>query len=1230
MKYGELIQFDPIETVIQIRDAEEATKAKKLVQTYVMSDDMAEMIRDKILSQLSLDEVIDNKGVLLVGNYGTGKSHLMSVISSIAYDKSLIQDLRNAKFAEYIQPIAGRFEVLRIEIGAVKTPLRDIIVQELERDLKNRGIEFQFPSSYSITGNKEAFASMMEKFEEKYGEKGYLLVIDELLDYLKSRTQMDLMLDLGFLREMGEFIKNSRFRLICGVQESLFDNPAFSFVASTLLKVKDRFEQAMIRREDIAYVVSERILKKTPEQKAMIREHLQKFCKFYSNMSERLEEFVSLFPIHPSYIETFQRVYLAEKREVLKTISSTVKELIDQEVPDHEPGIKSFDTYWKYIKENMAKKAEPEIKEVLSKSGVLEDIVNRSFPKPTYKPMALQIIYALSVHRLTTGSLDVKAGLTAQNLKDDLCLYIAHIPVPDADFLLNTVQTVLKEIMKTVSGQFIEYNKDNEQYYLDLKKDIDYDAKIDQKAEVLHDSQLNVYFYSVLYELLDWQIPEYVPGHKIYEYELNWDEKNIFRFGYLFMGQSNERPTAQPPRDFYVYFLPPYGPLTAEDEKKDDEVFFQFSGDDLFKETLKRFAAAKEMEMLAAQSDTKKVYQSKADVHKASLMKWFYNKKLICFSVIYKGVRRQITEVLHGRRLQDLTFKELVDAAASACLSEAFQKLYPHYPKFLVRITSKNRADMLRRGLETLAGRQTRDGVSILETFGLITNGKVKPENSKYAAYFMKLLDNLPSHRVINASDLIENPYEDVFYDKAFKLDVEWVVLILASLVHSGHATLTADNGVCYDATNLDALARENLSVLYQFKHIGKPKSPAMAELKRLFAVLDLPEGLIVNPNQWEDAVQQLLSKAKSLFDRAVRAYNSLNNRLVLWGELLIPENMIDTYKKDIQTLHQLWEALSNRFNTPAKLRHFDYTSDQLDRLESGLKILNTVERYEEMRNLCSSLIDYVEKIELLSLDNSIIERIHQAKEKFFEIRDSLRDNEDVQVIILCQPLKKELENIKESYISWYMEQHSKYRLSINESKRKGAIQEGVHLRNLNKLSEIQGILSIGKLNELKKELSEMKTCYELTPDKLRHHYICPDCHFKPGGNEKPVKGRLDVLEDHIERLLHEWTGAILASVEDPIVRQDIALLDLDLQEQIERLIRDRKLPEIVNTSFVKAVNTLLQGLDKIEVDAQDLFQEMAAWGPCTPSDLKSKFETLMNRWLSGKDQNKVRIIIKL
>lgn len=98
--------------------------------------------------------------------------------------------------------------------------------------------------------------------------------------------------------------------------------------------------------------------------------------------------------------------------------------------------------------------------------------------------MAMQIIYALSVHRLTTNGLDVQFGMTAENLKDDLCLYL-RMPEQDADFLLSLVKTTLRNIMTTVSGQFIIFNDANSQYYIDVDKVVDYDEKSSRRQRFL-------------------------------------------------------------------------------------------------------------------------------------------------------------------------------------------------------------------------------------------------------------------------------------------------------------------------------------------------------------------------------------------------------------------------------------------------------------------------------------------------------------------------------------------------------------------------------------------------------------------------------------------------------------------------------------------------------------------------------------------------------------------------
>ena len=179
MKYRDLIQFDPIESVIVLRSADDRKKAEELVKSYVMSDNMAELISAKILSQLQLENVVDNKGILLVGNYGTGNSHLMSVVSAVASDENMLALAQNERFRQEAAVIAGKFEVLRIEIGSTTMSLRNIIVSNIEQDLKRRGITFKIPDVSTITNNKDSLMDMMAAFAEKYGdERGYLVVVD--------------------------------------------------------------------------------------------------------------------------------------------------------------------------------------------------------------------------------------------------------------------------------------------------------------------------------------------------------------------------------------------------------------------------------------------------------------------------------------------------------------------------------------------------------------------------------------------------------------------------------------------------------------------------------------------------------------------------------------------------------------------------------------------------------------------------------------------------------------------------------------------------------------------------------------------------------------------------------------------------------------------------------------------------------------------------------------------
>ena len=61
MKYGDLIQFEPIESVVQLQDADETTAARQLVETYVISEEMAEKLVHRAATTIDLSAMIEEK-----------------------------------------------------------------------------------------------------------------------------------------------------------------------------------------------------------------------------------------------------------------------------------------------------------------------------------------------------------------------------------------------------------------------------------------------------------------------------------------------------------------------------------------------------------------------------------------------------------------------------------------------------------------------------------------------------------------------------------------------------------------------------------------------------------------------------------------------------------------------------------------------------------------------------------------------------------------------------------------------------------------------------------------------------------------------------------------------------------------------------------------------------------------------------------------------------------------
>ena len=622
----------------------------------------------------------------------------------------------------------------------------------------------------------------------------------------------------------------------------------------------------------------------------------------------------------------------------------------------------------------------------------------------------------------------------------------------------------------------------------------------------------------------------------------------------------------------------------------------------------------------------KDAYLNKAGVIRKKLIRFLNENKNTCFDVVYKRGRRQLIEVLKGRYNRDMTFKDTIDLAASLSFDDYFCEKYSEYPVMKTKITRKNMAEAVRAAFDHFAGRKSQLSANMLASFGVLDGDKISTKNSKYAAYFIEMLKKLPPQGVINYSDIFEPRFMDQYVDKHFKIEFIFMPIIFLAMVYDGYAVMTLKTGKALTASNLDEVPRTNVLDLYEFKFLSRPSEMAMAELKALFGVLDINPALLDNQGTRVKGVEELLKKAQEVCNSAVLANTKINQDFTLWGEPLVATARMPQLKSACQNVRDEFSNYQARFNTPAKLNNFSLTMEQIEILAADIAMIKKINEYLVFKSNCTAIVSYMTGIEAVELGDALKGELAQAKETFRTIRDSIWDGESGDVA--AQKAEVELNKVKSKYIDLYFDEHKKKRLDITDAQRRGKIQEGRTLLSLRKLRSID-ILSVAKLTDLENELSDLKVCYELTPEELKSSPVCPHCHFHLDDNVKPVYGKLDNIEARLDALLDEWTKSLLNTISDPIVASQKEYLSAEQQKVIDAFIETKELPKRVDDFFIKAIQALLKGFEPVVVDADDLIEKLTKLPPLDETSFRQKVNDLIAGYTRGKDAGKLRIIVK-
>jgi len=1253
MRYRDLVQFEPLESVIRLRESTSHARAREMVRTYVISRHMADSLVGEVLPQMDLNRPRDNKGVLIVGNYGTGKSHLMSVLAAIAEYPDLVDELTDERVREAARCIAGRFKVWRVEIGSVERGLRDILLSELEEGLASWGTPFHFPPADQVNNNKDLLVDAVAVFRQRYPDQGILLVVDELLDHLLSANDQQRIRDLGFLRELGEVTSETAFRFVGGTQEALFGSPSFAQVQTALTRVRDRFVQVVIAREDIAFVVARRLLNKSDEQLARVTEHLSRFEPLYGGLAERMAEYAALFPFHPAYLQMFQDLFLAEKRQVLATFTHAMEQMLDQPVPDDQPGVLSYDHYWGVIRNDSSLASNADVRAVMDRSRVLEELVRSNYTRRALLPVALRIIHGLSVHRLTTDGITARVGLTAEALRDGLFLY-TPMPEPTADLLLDQVRVALREIMRTVQGQFITHIEENGQYFIDVNKSVDFTEQIRIRGATLDPDALNRALYAALRQVLNLSDSTYVPDFNIWAYEVPWPGHNVTRPGYLFMGLPSERSTAQPPRDFYVYWLPAFSPGKWLDEERDDEVMLSLTElDDCFEQLVRLYGGALALQRTSAEHRAE--YKNLADQHLSDLVRWLRENLLSHLRVRFQGEERPAVAVLADAGDSGAKgVREVIDAVASHCLGATFDERYPAYPRFLragALITEASRENTALAGIRAIAGGQsTQLGEVVLEGLAL-RNGEraLRPYGSPYAQHLLELLRAKGEGQVVNRSEVIhtvaggiDRPVEK---DIRFGLEPEWLAVVMAALIYSGDIEVTYPSRRV-DATNIRELTQMPMSDLVAFRHYGAPPSVPVGRWEEIFELLGLPPGDIRVESQRAQAVKALQATVHSQLQRVIDLEERIKQGIRVWNTSLFtdPPAVQSQDGVVIGRVHDQdpWLALDvvphlraykelltalQAYDSEGKLRNLRIPPETVADARIGREVAGRMESLLKVVEAVRDVANYLAQArQHLPPSEPLVQDLESARQQLIAALRRMGRGQEPAIPGNWVP---RLQALRQRYVDWYVEQHAAKVLGARGDDRREALCRSEALRQVQELERLH-LLPSDDLRRWQERTAALPTCREFYAGALDDGPLCPSCHFDPrlSAAAPDAEAALDSLEQELGRLLAGWREAVISALKSDVARASLEAMTPAERSTIEAFLAHPDAPTLPQ-GFVAAANKALKGIESVTVSMRELENALREGGlPCTVNDLRARFSGYLQRLLEGHAEDSTRLTL--
>jgi len=1220
---GHLFDFQQIKDVVDIdADLDAIDKRAEVVTSYVIS----ESLEDQIVEFFNNLEHPKHKANTVIGNYGSGKSHLIGFLISLVEDPNLAESLKNDRIKNAVDQLSRKFFSVQFELQAGQVGLKQWFYGKIKQQLKAKySIDIPVFDPLKDFDDKDNIKTILSIIKKKDASIGLLVVIDEISDFLSSKQQQEMKADLQFLRVLGQVCQDQDLMFVGSMQEDVFTSNKFKNVASELGRIGERFQNIIIHKEDIKKVIANRIVAKNSEQRHNLETKLAPYAEKITDVGTNMHEYIDLFPLTPFLLELFGDLPYFEKRGVIQFAMSEIKYLLNEDFPYFI----TFEKIYDILENNPNRRNLEEIYKITRVMAILIQKINLLEPK--FQEDAIKVVKGLAVYSLWNQR---EKGATAQELANNLML----LPQKKLYSAADNISLIIKKILDVTDGEHIKAIKDEstglQSFRFVTEGGPDPEQKIAQKASSVSDSQVEFELMNQLADILEL---ERIDGQAdVFHDECEWRSVKSFRTGYVVLVKEKSQFTNIPPRDYAVAFLSPFV-KNFKESFATNQLTIKFNITRLENvELLKEIVAIKELrdnnfqKPLMSKKLEQRINGYRQGATDITGLKYRLRKLIINTAECHLNGNKVSIKTILGRELNNVP--QIIDKLKTAVFDDLFNKAYPQHPKYSIQLSASNivsslsqvASDLTKGNFNNLSRSTTLflQNIDLLDTQGYPDISKSQITN--------KLLDVLKANKK-KVTD-IEKELVQPLCASDYGIEPPIIHFHLVLLTVLGKIFLQIKGGDKIDINNVGQKLK-SLAAFETITYARIQEDYSYDFAARLLNTLGLNGNKITLEKERLNAFKEYKEKILSIITdvkNLEQQINTLSQRQTLHLEL-------DAVKKDFTSIQVIdWQSMD--INNHTQFNTLEHLSPELNKISIALlELKNITDALTEYQDTIHDAIQYMNNaVDVLDKNQQLV----VDKQKLNSLKDFQAD-----VGLLCldfakfkdrsqrNPIKGKIQQFKKSYIyDFYFPSHEKYVggkvdwSSLNSYADNPAFQKLNFLKNLTCISETAFRKMVLSWNDLEQYKC---SCHDLT-DILENNFLCQLCFFPKQDikyNEKLAI--LTKMDDDIDALLASYQKTIVKEVRS--YRDNIQFLDsVAHQKLVQGIIDTKKLPVDISQQTVTIINKLFKEIEVVEVGQQQIMdtlfpsQEMT-----TLEDLHKRFLALEADLKKGKQENEVRIKLK-